>query len=182
GLFEVDEAAASRALEKLWPGHAEAIVAAIVPDARRAQQLVREARANPGRVSDLLRRASRETRDQAVLDALPQYVELTREAAFVDGVARAFRTQGSAEAVKRLLQSLPAEGKERGLAFGLLTALGQAPSHRWQFTDTERQFGESLARAAEHLLQVEPDGYHAALDALLGRAGVADWGRRSVAR
>ena len=32
GLFEVEDATASRALEKLWPDHAETIVQAIVPD------------------------------------------------------------------------------------------------------------------------------------------------------
>lgn len=176
GLFEVDEAAASRALEKLWAGHAEEIVAAIVPDPARAQTLVREARANPGRVSDLLRRASRETREREVLEALPQYAELSREAAFVDRVARLYRSQGGGEAVKQLIQTLPPEGKERGLGFGLLVALGQAPAHRWQFTETEQQFGTSLAPAAEHLLSAPTQDYHAALDALLGRAGVANWG------
>jgi hypothetical protein len=149
GYFEVDEAAASRALEKLWPSHADAIVRAIVPDANRAQRLVKEAKANPGRVSDLLRRAARETREREVLESLPQYEALSNEAAFVDSVARTYRTHGSAEAAKRLLQLLPREGKERGIGFGVLLALGQAAPHRWQFTDTEQQFGETLAPAAE---------------------------------
>ncbi len=178
GLFELDEAAASRALEKLWAGHAEEIVSAIVPDPARAQRLVREARENPGRVSDLLRRAARETRERELLETLPRYAELSREAAFVDGVARAFRTHGRGEAVKRLLETLPPEGKERGLGYGLLVALGQAPAQRWQFTATEQQFGESLSTAAERLLTVPPAGYHESLEGLLGRAGVARWGTR----
>ncbi|HEV2428400.1 MAG TPA: hypothetical protein VGV64_00935, partial [Thermoplasmata archaeon] len=62
GLFEIDEAAASRALERLWGEHAETIVAAIVPDPERAARLVREARASPGRVSELLHRAARASR------------------------------------------------------------------------------------------------------------------------
>jgi hypothetical protein len=181
GLFEIDEAAASRALEKLWPAHADDIVAAIVPDPERAQRLVREAKAHPGRVSDLLRRAARGTREQELLDALPQYAELAREAAFVDGIARAFRTHGRAEAVKHLVQHLPPAGKERGLGYGLLLALGQAGAHRWQFTETEQQFGETLAPAAEHLLSAPAAGYHDALEALLGRAGVANWGVRTPA-
>lgn len=182
GLFEVDEAAASRALERLWPSHAEAIVAAILPDAERAQQLVREAKANPGRVSDLLRRAAGETREREVLDALPEYAELSREAAFVDTVARAFRTHGRDAAVKTLVQGLPREGKERGVGYGLLVALGRAPAHRWQFTDTEQQFGESLASAAETLLTAPPATYHEAFEALLGRAGVANWGLRAPSK
>ncbi|MCI4336779.1 MAG: hypothetical protein L3K17_06245 [Thermoplasmata archaeon] len=181
GLFEIDEAAASRALERLWPAHAEAIVQAIVPDPDRAQRLVREAKANPGRVSDLLRRAARETRERELLEELPQYDSLTSEASFADDVARTFRTQGPAEAAKRLLQRLPREGKERGLAYGMLLALDLAGPQRWQFTDTEQQFGESLQEAARRLLQAPPTTYHEALDGLLGRAGVANWGRRTAA-
>ena len=181
GYFEVDETAASRALERLWPTHAEEIVAAIVPDPDRARTLVREARANPGRVSDLLLRAARETHERAVLDALPRYHDLTPEAAFADSVARTRRTQGPAEAVKRLLHDLPREGKVRGIAYGFLIALGQDGQHRWQFTDTEQRFGESLAPAAEALFAVPSTGYHDALDGLLGRAGVAHWGVRDEA-
>jgi hypothetical protein len=176
GYFEIEEATASRALERLWPGHADAIVAAIVPDADRARTLVREAKANPGRVSDLLRRAAREAHEQALLNSLPRYNELSSEARLADGVARVHRTQGGPEAVKWLLQELPREGKVRGIAFGLLVALGQDAQHRWQFTDTEQKFGASLAPAADALLKAPPESYHAALEGLLGRAGVAHWG------
>ena len=178
GLFEIDEAAASRALERLWSSHADAIVQAIVPDADRAQRLVREAKTNPGRVSDLLRRAARETAERELLDALPRYEAMTSEASFVDEVARGYRTQGAAEATKRLLQRIPAEGKERGLGYGLLLAMDTATPQRWQFSDTEQQFGESLRAAATRLLHAPPAEYHEALEGLLGRAGVAQWGRR----
>jgi len=83
--------------------------------------------------------------------------------------------------VKRLLHDLPREGKVRGIAYGFLIALGQDGQHRWQFTDTEQRFGESLAPAAEALFAVPSTGYHDALDGLLGRAGVAHWGVRDEA-
>ncbi|HTT35506.1 MAG TPA: hypothetical protein VMH78_06535 [Thermoplasmata archaeon] len=178
GPFEIDELTASRALERLWPTHAEEIVRAIVPDPDRAARLVREARANPGRVSDLLRRAGRETREREVLDSLPRYAGLSPEAAFVDSVARTYRSQGAGEAVKRLLADLPREGKERGLAFGLLEALSAAPAHRWQFTDTEQRFGGALADAARRLLEAPAEAYDRALGELMGGAGVAHWGHR----
>jgi len=177
GYFEIDEATASRALEKLWPTHAEQIVRSIVPDPQKAERLVREAKANPGRVSDLLRRAGAKNREQAVLDALPRYRDLVPEAAIADAIARVYRTQGAGEAAKQLLHRLPREGKERGVGFGLLLALGHADAHRWQFTDTEQQFGSSLAPAAEALLAAAPGDYDAAFQGLLGRAGVAHWGR-----
>jgi hypothetical protein len=176
GLFEIDEATASRALEKLWPDHAETIVAAIVPDPERASRLVREARAAPGRVSELLHRAARASRERETLEALPQYGSLSREASFVDAVARAFRSQGAPAAEKLLIDRLPREGKERGIAFGLLIALGREGPHLWQFTDTEQNFGRSLSSHAGPVLSSPSGEYHAALGRLLQAAGVTDWG------
>ncbi|MCI4331905.1 MAG: hypothetical protein L3K19_08710 [Thermoplasmata archaeon] len=178
GLFEVDEPAASRVLERLWPDHAETIVRAIVPDPQEAERLVREAKASPGRVSELLRRAARATHEGTLLRELPRYSSLVPEAAFVDAVARAFRSQGAKAAEKQLLQSLPREGKQRGIGFGLLIALDQERPHAWQFTDTDRQFGQSLAPLAKRTLEGPSPEYHDALAALLGAAGVTQWGVR----
>lgn len=182
GLFEIEDASASRALERLWPSYADRIVAAIVPDADRARDLVREARANPGRVSDLLGRAARETREHEVLRALPTYGALGPEARFADAAGRAYRVQGGPGAERGILTDLPREGKERGLAWGLLSALGRAEPHRWQFSETERQFGESLAPLAREFLDAAPEDYHARLGRLLGAAGVAGWSDRPPAR
>jgi hypothetical protein len=179
GLFEVDEAAASRALEKLWAEHADTIVQAIVPDPERAARLVREARAAPGRVSELLHRAARASRERETLEALPAYEALVPEAAFLDAIARAYRAQGARAAEKLLLERLPREGKQRGIAFGLLVALGRDSAHRWQFTDTEQQFGRALAPSVTAVLREPPEGYHGALERALGAAGVAEWGRRA---
>ncbi|MCI4360305.1 MAG: hypothetical protein L3J91_01235, partial [Thermoplasmata archaeon] len=179
GHFEIAEATASQALEKLWPQHADRIVAAIVPDAARADQLVREARAAPGRVSELLRRAARDTREREILGTLPQYASLVPEARLADAVARSFRTGGPTAALKVLLQSLPREGKERGIAYGLLLALGLAAAQDWQFTPTEQEFGRTLAEPARRLLDAPPDAYDAALGTLLGSAGVTSWGIRT---
>ena len=177
GTFEIEEPAASRALEKLWPKYADRIVHAIVPDEERAGALVREARANPGRVSDLLGRAARETREREVLRSLPVYESLVPEAAFVDAAGRAYRTGGGSGAERAILARLPREGKERGLAWGLLNALGRAEPHRWQFSDTERQFGDSLRALARGYLDAPAAEYDRTLGALLGAAGVASWGQ-----
>lgn len=175
GLFDIEEASASRALERLWPSYADRIVQAIVPDPDRAAALVRDARANPGRVSDLLGRAARETRERELLGALPTYTDLGSEGRFVDGVGRAYRAQGGSGAERLLLAQLPREGKERGLGWGLLTALGRAEPHRWQFSETERQFGEALAPLGRQFLDAPPPEYHDRLGRLLGAAGVAGW-------
>lgn len=180
GVFEIEEASASRALERLWPQHADRIVQAIVPDPARAADLVREARANPGRVSDLLGRAARETRERELLGALPTYEALAPEAAFVDGAGRAYRVAGGAGAERTILASLPREGKERGLAYALLEALARVTSHQWQFSDPERQFGKALAPLAKAYLEAAPADYHERLAALLGAAGVTAWGTPSA--
>jgi hypothetical protein len=177
GLFELDEPSASRALERLWPEHAEEIVAAIVPDPHEAERIVRETRANPGRVSEVLKRAARATQEKRILEELPRYGQLRAEAEFVDRIARTHRTQGAKAAERVLVQHLPREGKERGLAFGLLIALAAERPHLWQFSDTERQFGTALAPFAKSVLDSPPNGYHEALASLLSAAGVTDWGR-----
>ena len=176
GSFEIPEATASQALERLWHAHADQIVRAIIPEPARAEELVREARASPGRVSELLHRAARETQEREVLRQLPRFQRLVPAAELADRTARAYRTGGRDAAVKQVLLSLPREGKERGLGFALLVALDQAAPHLWQFTPTEQEFGRSLADRSKRLLTVDPPEYAAALGELLGAAGVTDWG------
>ncbi len=176
GPFEVDEPRASRALEKLWSDHAETIVQSIVPDPKEARRLIEETRSSPGRVVELLKRAERSSEEKELLEALPRYSRLAREAAWVDHVARAYRTHHEAGAERAIVQSLPSEGKERGLAFAFLSALGRENAHAWQFSPTEREFGASLSERARELLSAPSAQYHDALDRLLQAAGVADWG------
>ena len=105
---------------------------------------------------------------------------MAREAAWVDRIAREYRTHGEAAAERAIVQSLPGEGKERGLAFGLLSALGRANAHAWQFSKTEQEFGSALADRARSVLAAPAERYHDALDALLQSAGVASWGVRET--
>ncbi len=181
GLFEIDEPSASRALEKLWATRAEEIVRSIVTDPRESDRYLADSRHAPGRVAELLKRAQRRSEERQVLDALPRYQRLAREAAYVDQIARAYRTHGPTGAERALVQSIPHEGKERGLAYGLLLALGRAAPHAWQFSDSEKEFGQTLLATATELLHATPEGYHAALDRLFHVAGVADWGDRAPA-
>jgi hypothetical protein len=178
GYFEVDEPVASRALERLWPHHAEEIVGAITADEAEARRALQEARDAPGRIGEILKRAQRRGEEREVLEALPRYRKLSPEAAWVDHVARSFRTHRESGAERTLLQTLPREGKERGLAYAFLLALGRAGAHGWQFTPTEMEFGNSLSTAARALLDAPSAGYHTALDNLLRAAGVAEWGVR----
>ncbi|HYB79570.1 MAG TPA: hypothetical protein VEG66_07430 [Thermoplasmata archaeon] len=177
GSFEVDEARASRALEKLWNEHAETIVRTIVPDPQEARQLIEETRSSPGRIAELLKRAERSSEEKELLGTLPRYSRLAAEAAWVDRVARAFRTHHEAGAERTIVQTLPNVGKERGLAFAFLLALGRDAAHAWQYSPTEREFGASLKQHAHELLTAPASHYHQALDRLLQAAGVADWGQ-----
>jgi hypothetical protein len=180
GLFELDEPAASRALEKLWADNAEEIVRTIVPDPDEARRWVEEARASPGRVSEIIKRAARMSADRELLETLPRYSRLVREAEWVDRVARQFRTHGGAGAERAIVQSIPRDGKERGIAYGFLLALGRGVSHAWQFSPTEKEFGQALEAKAKAVLNAQAAGYHGALDELLHAAGVADWGTLSA--
>ena len=176
GSFEVDEPTASRALERLWNGHAEEIVGAVVPDPGEARRLVDEARGAPGRVAEILKRLQRRSEERELLETLPRYDRLAPEAAWADRVARAYRVHGDSGAERTVMRTLPREGKERGLGFGFLLALQRSSAHAWQFTPTEKEFGSALQGHLNALLHAPAAGYHAALDALLRAAGVVDWG------
>jgi hypothetical protein len=176
GEFEVDEPSASRALERLWGSHAEEIVGAVVSDPDEARRLVEEARGAPGRVAEILKRLQRRSEERELLETLPRYDRLAPEAAWADRVARAYRVQGESGAERTVVRTLPREGKERGLGYGFLLALGRSPAHAWQFSPTEKEFGSALQERIAGLLRAPAEGYHAALDALLRAAGVVDWG------
>ncbi|MCI4334608.1 MAG: hypothetical protein L3K04_03135, partial [Thermoplasmata archaeon] len=180
GSFEIPSPSASLALERLWKEHAEEIVAAIEPDPVEATRLATDARRNPGRVSELLQRAARRAEERERRSALPKYRRLSPEATFIDAVARSHAVSGVGAAERTLLERLPQEGKERGLAWALLSALGRATPHAWQFTDTERRFGEELEAPARALLEAGASAYHEALGRLLLAAGTADWGEREL--
>ncbi len=179
GAFEVDESSASRALERLWGEHAEEIVGVIVPDPKEARRLVDEARGAPGRIAEILKRLQRRSEQQELLETLPHYEQLASEAAWADHVARAYRVHGEGGAERTVIQTLPREGRERGLGFGFLLALGRGPTHAWQFTPTEKEFGQALQGRVTELLRAPAERYHDALDGLLRAAGVVDWGRRA---
>lgn len=180
GYFEVDEPAASRALERLWPQHAEEIVGAITDDRAEARRALQEARDAPGRIAEILKRAQKRGEERELLEALPRYERLSPEAAWVDRVARTYRVQREVGAERGILQTLPREGKERGLAYAFLIAFGRASAHGWQFTPTEQEFGHSLVAPVRALLDSPAAGYHDTLDALLRAAGVVNWGSRDA--
>ncbi len=180
GYFEVDEPSASRALERLWSEHSEEIARTIADDPAEVERLLGEARGAPGRVTEVLKRAQRRSEERETLDALPHYDRLVREAEWVDRVAREYRTHREPGAERAIVQSLPREGKERGLAYGLLLAVHRAAAHAWQFTPTEKEFGSALADQAVALLTAPASQYHQALDRLLQSAGVVDWGTLGV--
>lgn len=180
GYFSVDRATAGQALEQLWPTHAEAIVRSIVQDPKESQKFLEELRgAPPGRVAEILKRVQRLREEREVLGSLPRYQNLSPEAAFVDRVARVYRTHGPGDAERTLFESLPREGNIRGLAYGLLLALDRVGGHSWQFSESEQKFGAFLKDAAGAALTAAPDAYHEALNRLFLAAGVAAWGTRS---
>jgi hypothetical protein len=173
----VTERTAGKALEALWKDHAQELVEAMGVTGEEEMRLVKEFSNSPGRVSELLERLYRKERERAVLSSLPEYSDLVPEAQFCIEISRLYRTQGDTFVEQRLASSLPESGKERGLAWGFLLAMGKAAErHEWRFTNTEKEFGEALSPAALKLLKASPEEYHSALSELLSAAGVTAWG------
>jgi hypothetical protein len=172
GLW-VSEATPGKVLEALWPEHGPALLTAIGATEAEVSRYVRSGESPPHRVSELLARLSREHRQREAIAALPTYGDLPPEAAFVDGLARAYRTDGEPAVEKRILSSTPPEGKLRGIAWAFLLAIGRDRHQAWRFSDTEQEFGRALRPAAEELLRAPPEDYHRALKTFLRQAGLS---------
>lgn len=172
------ESRAGKVVEMLWKDHAVELLRAAGASPDEAQRRAAEARSAGGRASEVLNRFAQQRKEEATLAKLPTYGRLVPEAELADRVGRLFRTSGAAEVERMIARESPPEGKVRGIAWAFLAALGKEGSQAWRFSETEQEFGTSLAPAAKRLLEVSPEGYHEALNTLLLEAGIPAWGTR----
>jgi hypothetical protein len=171
------ELSAGKVVEALWKDHARELLRAVGASPAEVDRFSAEGRSG-GRAAETLNRVARRRAEEATVAELPRYHELSAEAHLADDLARRYRRGGAADVEHRISVADPPEGKVRGLAWAFLVALGKEQGQAWRFSDTEKEFGGSLAPSAERLLKASPEEYHAALERLLTEAGVTRWGRR----
>ncbi len=172
------ELSAGKVVEALWKDHARELLRAVGASPAEVERFSAEGRSG-GRAAETLNRVARRRAEEATVAELPRYLELSAEAHLADDLARRYRRGGASDVEHRISVADPPEGKVRGLAWAFLVALGKEQAQAWRFSETEREFGGSLAPAAERLLKSSPEGYHDALERLLTEAGVTRWGKRA---
>jgi len=123
--------------------------------------------------SNILSIAYEYKKKQDMLSKLPRYKNLSEISRFVDDVAKAFKIGGIEKALG-VLKNRPDDTHAKAIAYAFLLALNKARDKRWQYSNTEVEFGEFLKDYALKLLNSEPEGYHHALQDLLSAAGLTE--------
>lgn len=160
-------------LSMFWSINGEDALRAVAPEetAKRHYKADDEAARSPLK---MIRQAVKEAEHSAVNAKIPKYVHMSQYADFMDQVARAYKTEGSAAAVAVLDGNKSADHRMRSMAHGMYLALG-ITTKSWKFTDEEKEYGKHLQTIARQLLESEdPDKHHEAFVTLLREAGCTD--------
>jgi hypothetical protein len=80
-------------------------------------------------------------------------------------------TEGAESAVKTLERERVSDHKVKSVAYAYLLILGRETNKEWQYDRTEKEFAQFLRGKVQALLDATPEGYHAALQALLSATG-----------
>ncbi len=163
----LEDATPNAVIAEYWDGNASLVVREVA-----GSEGLRILRESGGKYTpaEILERVHEAARRQQALAALPSYDGLPPLAAFADGIARAYRSDGSAGAVKAIQQK-DMDFKHKAVAYAFLVAMDKASGERWKYSDQEREFGGHLAVHAEQLLSAEGGAYGEALQAMLTATG-----------
>ncbi|MFO8133291.1 MAG: hypothetical protein R6U10_05095 [Thermoplasmatota archaeon] len=163
----LDDATPNAVIAEYWDDHAGQLVRHIA-----GSEGLRILRQSGGKYTpaEILERVHEAARRREALAALPSYDGLPPLASFADGIARAYRSDGSAGAVKAI-QGKDMDFKHKAVAYAFLMAMDKASGEQWKYSDAEREFGGHLAGHAERLLTLEGDAYGEALQELLTATG-----------
>lgn len=163
----LDDATANGVIAEYWDSQASQVVQKIAgSEGLRILQATR----NKYTPAEILERVHDAARRQQALAALPSYDELPALAGFADGIARAYRSGGTAEATKAI-QKKDMDFKHKAVAYAFLMAMDKAAGEQWKYSQAEREFGEHLTGHADRLLTAEGDDYSQALQEMLRATG-----------
>jgi hypothetical protein len=167
----LDRATPAKVLGELWDDHGEEMLGAVVggdeelmdrylndPDVQTSPSLV-------------LKRALVDHRKRTIIARLPRYGRLPMVARFADKVARAYRTEGTEGALRKVEKERGSEKRIKPVAYAFLLSLGKETSKKWQYDKTEIDFAGFLQDKTRDLLEAAPEDYHQALQALLSATG-----------
>ena len=157
-------------MSKHWKDHGLAALKGVVPDdvAETHFKDDDESEQSPLRV---VRLASKKAAQAAVSSKIPTYSGLSQYSRFVDDIARAYKTRGSAGANAILDQDTSNDHRMRSTAHAFYLSLGIS-TKSWRFTSEEQEFGKHLSPLAKTLLHSDgPEDHHKAFVEFVRAAG-----------
>ena len=162
---------AGRIIAGLWGEYEDALLSAVADerDVEIARQSVKD-----DAPSSLLKEAHRVRMNREVHSSLPSYSQLGDVGDLSDTLARTYKTEGS-EATLRAIEKVRSRGyRMRAINYAFISALGEAESRGWQFTNEEKDFGKYLSQFASNLMGSDGEGYHDALKVLVDASGAVE--------
>jgi len=111
-------------------------------------------------------------RAQSIARRLPSFTGLPPEGRLADAVARAFKADGSAGALRRVEAERSEDHRMRGLTYACLLAL-DVKGRDWQFDEQERELGRHLQPLVASLFALEGAAYGEKLTELLLLLGLS---------
>ena len=159
----------NKLLELFWKDHGLSFLEKMLGDKKLANKFF-NMRDKP---SDIIAMAYDHKKTQDMLSKLPVYKNLSEIAHFVDNVAKSYKTGGLEKALN-VLKDKPDDTRAKAIAYAFLLALNKAKDKRWQYSNTEIEFGEFLKEYASKLLNSKPETYHDALQNLISAAGLTE--------
>ena len=122
---------------------------------------------------EIIERARKSAKGDAVRQSLPEYSNLGPISSFSDRIAREAKIHGRDAALKLASPSghEQTRTKSAGLAFRI--ALGETGMN-WQYTNEEIDFANHLAPLARKLIDSDGEAYDAALREFISNAGAEE--------
>ena len=145
----------NKVLEKYWKNKGLDFIKEIINDDKMAENFF----LLDDSPSEIIKLVFKYVERQKILSRLPKYNSLPPLAKFVDNVARTYKTYGKKKALGEI-RKRPDTTKGKSIAYAFLLTFGKGEDKKWQFSNIEIEFGESLADKVKILLNSKPEEYH----------------------
>ena len=164
-----DDVTPNKVLEKYWKDKGLAAIKEIIDNDKMAENFY----LLDDSPSEILKLVFNYIERQKILSKLPTYGSLPPLANFVDNVARTYKTYGEKKALGEI-KKRPDTPKGKSIAYAFLLFFGKGEDKKWQFSNIEIEFGESLKEHVKKFLESKPEDYNKCLQDLLMFSGSSE--------
>ncbi len=164
-----DDVTPNKVLEKYWKDEGLSVIKEIINNDKMAEDFF----LLDDSPSEILKLVFNYIDRQKILSQLPTYGSLPPLANFVDNISRTYKTYGEKKALGEI-KKRPDTPKGKAIAYAFLLYFKKAEEKKWQFSNIEIEFGESLKEYVKKLLESKPEDYNKCLQDLLMFSGSSE--------